>query len=234
MSKLVWDKIGERFYETGVDHCILFPEASNGTTENGVAWNGITGITEKPSGAESNPVYADNIKYLDLRSAEEYGVSIEALAYPEAFKPCIGLKSIVPGVVVGQQSRKRFGLVWRSRVGNDTLGDDYGYKLHMAWHCGAGTAEIAYKTVNNNPETQTFSWDCTCNTEDPDTEDGELKATASVCLDETTMDEEAKAVLKQLENTLFGTENAEPTMPTIQEVVAMFSALVSTGGSTGG
>jgi hypothetical protein len=97
----------------------------------------------------------------------------------------------------------------------------------MAWHCGAGTAEIAYKTVNNNPETQTFSWDCTCNTEDPDTEDGELKATASVCLDETTMDDDAKAVLKQLENTLFGTENAEPTMPTIQEVVSMFSALVT-------
>lgn len=152
MSKLVWDKIGERFYETGIDHAVLYPISAAGVYDRGVAWNGITGITESPSGAEPNNMYADNIKYLVLVGAEDFGLTIEAYMYPDEWEECDGSKEIAPGVVAGQQTRKVFGLSYRTKLGNDVDGQDHGYKLHLVYGGLASPSERGYQSVNDSPE----------------------------------------------------------------------------------
>lgn len=159
-ERLQWDKDGERLYETGVDRVVLFPKV-NGAYPKGVAWNGVTQISEKPSGAESNPVYADNIKYLNLRSNEEFGVTLEAYTYPDEFAECDGSVDVVAGLRLNQQSRKTFGLAYRSLIGNDEEYTDHGYKLHLVYGCDAAPSEKSRQTVNESPEAITFSWEIT-------------------------------------------------------------------------
>lgn len=161
MTKIVWDGTGDRLYETGVKNVVLYPMGSNGAYEKGVAWNGVTAITESPSGAEANPLYADDIKYLELRSVEEFGASIEAYTYPDEFAACDGSASLIAGLKIGQQPRKAFGLCYRTTLGNDTEGEEYGYKLHIIYGAKAAPSEKAYATINDSPEAITFSWEVT-------------------------------------------------------------------------
>ena len=197
MSKIVWDESGKRFYETGVDHGVLYVLDSTGKYSNGVAWNGLTAVTESPSGAESTPLYADNIKYLNLMSAEEFGATVEAYTYPDEFAECDGSADIATGVTIGQQSRKVFGLCYRTKVGNDVDGEDHGYKLHIIYGCQASPSEKAYATVNDSPEAVTFSWEVTTT---PVNVTG-FKPTASLVIDSRT----ANATdLASLEEVLYG------------------------------
>lgn len=161
MSKIVWDNTGERFFETGVDHGVLYPLDSTGKYSRGVAWNGLTAVTESPSGAEATALYADNIKYLSMMSAEEFGATVEAYTYPDEFAKLDGSADIATGVAIGQQSRGVFGLCYRTKVGNDTDGNDHGYKLHIIYGAQASPSEKAYATINDSPEAITFSWELT-------------------------------------------------------------------------
>lgn len=158
MARLEWDKDGERLYETGVQNCVLYPKATTGDYNKGVAWNGITAVNETPSGAEATALYADNIKYLTLKSVEELGGSIEAYMYPEEWKQCDGSAELAPGVYIHQQSRRSFGLCYRSEIGNDVVGTDYGYKLHLIYGCDASPSERPHSTINDSPEATTMSW----------------------------------------------------------------------------
>lgn len=214
MAPLTWDEIGERLYEVGVDHGVLYIPSAAGAYDTGVAWNGLTTVTESPSGAEPSPQYADNIKYLNLISAEEFGGTIEAFTYPEEFGQCDGTVAPSPGVSVGQQPRKSFGLCYRSRVGNDVEGVEAGYKLHLLYGCQASPSEKAYATINDSPEAIAFSWDFT-STPAPVTDH---KPTSLIVVDSTVVD---AAELKALEDVLYGSTN-EPTLPTPDEVLAMF------------
>ena len=159
MAKLIWDNTGERFYETGVDHGVLYVQGEGGLYPKGVAWNGLTAVTESPSGAEANPLYADNIKYLNLMSAEEFGATIEAFTYPKEFEQSDGSAEIAGGVTIGQQARKAFGMCYRTVLGNDVDNNDYGYKLHLIYGALAAPSEKAYSTINDSPEAITFSWE---------------------------------------------------------------------------
>lgn len=159
MSKLVWDEVGNRTYETGVDHGILFLLDNNGAYSTGVSWSGLTGVTESPSGAEQTALYADNIKYLNLTSAEEFGATITAYTYPDEWSVCDGSAELATGVMLGQQPRKTFGLAYRTRIGNDIAGDSYGYKIHLIYGCKASPSERGYQTVNDSPEAIEFSWE---------------------------------------------------------------------------
>ena len=159
MSRLAWDETGEHFYETGVDRGVLYPQDNNGAFPEGVAWNGLTGVTESPEGADTTTLYADNIEYLNLLSAEKYKATIEAYTYPDEFKECDGSKEIAPGVYAGQQNRKAFGFCYRTILGNDVQGNDYGYLLHLVYNGKAAPSERAYDTVNDSPEAITFSWE---------------------------------------------------------------------------
>ena len=209
-AKLVWDATGERFYETGVDHGVLYPMGVGGAYTDGVAWNGLTAVTESPSGAEASPLYADNIKYLNLMSAEEFGATIEAYTYPDEFAQCDGSADIATGVSIGQQSRKTFGLCYRTKVGNDVDGEDHGYKLHIIYGCLASPSEKGYSTVNDSPEAITFSWEITTT---PVNVTG-FKPTASLTIDSRT----ANATdLASLETILYG---KDPTGPETQDGVA--------------
>ena len=210
MSKLTWDASGERLYETGVKQGVLYVMGSNGYG-NGVAWNGLTAITESPSGAESTPLYADDIKYLDLRSTEEFGATIEAYTYPDEFAACDGSASLADGVSIGQQARKMFGLCYRTTVGNDTDGTDHGYKLHLIYGATASPSEKAYETINDSPEAITFSWEITTT---PVSVTG-FKPTASITIDSTKAD---PTCLAALEDKLYGGESTEPTLPLPDEV----------------
>ena len=240
MSKLVWDAVGSRIYETGDDHAVLYLQNSDGTYANGVAWNGITAVSESPSGAEANPIYADNIKYVDLRSAEEFGATIEAYTYPDEWAECDGSKEIAEGVYAGQQTRRPFGFSYRSLIGNDTEMDAHGYKLHLIYNATASPSEKGYATVNDSPDAITFSWEIST-TPIAITGFPSFKPTAALTIDSTKADHDS---LTTLENALYGTENSEPTLPLPHLVVAMFSsgstgetgATGSTGstGSTGG
>lgn len=183
MAKLLWDQSGERTYETGVDHGILFVQ-EGGVYGNGVAWNGLTTVTESPSGAEASAIYADNIKYLNLYSAEEFGCTIEAYTYPDEFGVCDGSADIATGVSIGQQERKSFGFAYRTRLGNDTDGDSHGYKLHLIYGCRASTTQKGYSTVNDSPEAINFSWEVTTT---PVTVEG-FRPTANVIIDSTKTD----------------------------------------------
>lgn len=210
MSKLTWDASGERLYETGVKQGVLYV-MDNNVYGNGVAWNGLTAITESPSGAESTPLYADDIKYLDLRSTEEFGATIEAYTYPDEFAACDGSASLADGVSIGQQARKMFGLCYRTTVGNDTDGTDHGYKLHLIYGATASPSEKAYETINDSPEAITFSWEITTT---PVSVTG-FKPTASITIDSTKAD---PTCLAALEEKLYGGTSAEPTLPLPDEV----------------
>lgn len=224
MSAIVWDKTGERIYESGVDHGVLYPQDAAGAYSTGVAWNGLIGITESPSGAEPNPQYADNIKYLDLMSAEEFGATIEAYMYPTEFEECDGTAEVAPGVTIGQQNRKSFGMSYRTKVGNDVDGQDFGYKLHLFWGAKAAPSEKNYQTVNESPEATTFSWEVTTTpvvltTINPKTQK-EYAPTASMAINSTKVD---KAKLASLEKILYGDAESEPRLPTPDEVIAIFA-----------
>lgn len=217
MSKIVWDKTGERLYETGVDHGVLFVQGENGEYNKGVAWNGITAVTESPSGAESNPVWADNIKYLNLISVEEFAATIEAYMYPEEFEACDGSASPAPGIKIGQQSRRPFGFSYRTLVGNDVEGQEHGYKLHIIYNAVAAPSERAYATVNDSPEAITFSWEISTT---PVEVEG-YKPTAHIEIDSTKV---APEKLSALEAMLYGSESEEATLPTPAEIIEMFKA----------
>lgn len=214
MAKIVWDNTGERFYETGVKNGVLYVKGSDGY-EKGVAWNGLTAVTESPSGAEASPLYADDIKYLNLISNEEFGGTIEAYTYPDEFKVCNGEAELFPGVVIGQQTRKEFGFCYRTTLGNDTLNNDYGYKIHIVYNALAAVSEKAYTSINDSPEAITFSWEFTTT---PVQVDGH-KATACVTIDSTKANPEQ---MKALEDKLYGTESEEPALVTIEDLTTIF------------
>ena len=215
MARLIWDKTGERVYETGVKQGVLYPIQNGGLYTKGVAWNGLTAVTESPSGAEASPQYADDIKYLNLVSAEEFGATIEAFTYPDEFAVCDGSVEIEPGVIVGQQNRKLFGLSYRTALGNDVDGTDHGYKLHLIYGALAAPSEKAYATINDSPEAITFSWEVTTTPVSV----SNLKPTASLIIDSTKVD---TAKLTVLENILYGTDSVEPRLPFPDEVAAIF------------
>lgn len=219
MPKLKWDQVGQKTYETGVSNGVLYPQSSSGTYPKGVAWNGLTAVTESPSGAESNPLYADDIKYLDLRSAEEFGGTIEAYTYPDEWMQCDGSAEPTTGVVIGQQNRTPFGLCYKTVLGNDVQTNDYGYKLHLIWNGLASPSERAYQTINDSPEAITFSWEFTTT---PVPVKG-YKPTAYMCINSTKVDAEK---LGDLLDILYGTdgegqtEGTEAHLPTPDEVIA--------------
>lgn len=214
MSKLVWDKTGERYYETGVDHGVLYPIQEGGVYNKGVAWNGLISVTESPSGAEASPIYADNIKYLNLMSAEEFGCTIEAYQSPEEFDECDGSAQIAPGIFIGQQTRKTFGLSYRTLIGNDVNGQEYGYKLHLIYGGLAAPSEKAYSTVNDSPEAMTLSWEVSTT---PVNVAG-FKPTASVTIDSTKV---AADKLAALEAILYGSESQEARLPLPDEIITL-------------
>lgn len=213
MAKLEWDKTGERYYETGVKYGVLYVQV-DGEYPQGVAWNGLTAVTESPSGAEATPMYADDIKYLNLMSNEEFGYSIEAYTYPEEFEECDGSAEIATGVKIGQQPRKAFGLCYRTTLGNDTEFNDHGYKLHLVYNSLAAPSEKAYATINDSPEAITFSWECTTT---PVNVTGH-KPTASIVIDSTKAD---KTKLEALEAILYGSETEEPRLPLPDEIMEL-------------
>lgn len=218
MAKLVWDKTGERLYETGVKNGVLYVyDTTQKKYGTGVAWNGLTAVTESPSGAEATPLYADDIKYLNLLSAEEFGATIEAYTYPDEFAECDGSATLSEGVFIGQQKRKTFGMAYKTTLGNDTAGNDYAYKLHIIYGALAAPSEKAYATINDSPEAITFSWEVTTT---PVEVTGH-KPTASITIDSTKAD---PAKLAALEKKLFGDEATEPELPLPDEIATLFSA----------
>lgn len=223
-KNIVWDELGERFYETGVDRGVLYVQNDLGLYPEGVAWNGLTSITENPSGAEPTPLYADNIKYLNLMSAEEFGASIEAFTYPEEFEECDGSAQLATGVTIGQQPRRSFGISYRTIVGNDIEGDSFGYKIHLVYGGKAAPSDKGYNTVNDTPEAVTLSWEVTTT---PVRVEG-FMPTASLIIDSTKVD---VAKLKELEDILYGVaagEEGEPVavegrLPLPDEVLALIA-----------
>lgn len=216
MAKLVWDQTGERRYEIGVSKGVIYPQAEGGTYPNGVVWNGLTAVTESPSGAEFTPLYADDMKYLNLQSVEELGATVEAYTYPDEFALCDGSAAIATGVMVGQQPRKTFGMCYRTAIGNDVDSNNHGYKLHLLYGCLASPSEKAYTTINDSPEAITFSWEITTT---PVNVTG-AKPTASLTIDSTKVD---AAKMKQLEDILYGSETVEAHMPLPDEIAGIFS-----------
>ena len=217
MARLVWDQTGQKTYETGVKQGVLYPQGEGGAYPKGYAWNGLTGVTESPSGAESNPLYADDIKYLNLISAEEFGATIEAYTYPDEFAECDGSAEIAPGVTIGQQARKTFGMAYKTTLGNDVDGNEHGYKLHLIYGALATPSEKAYATINDSPEAITFSWEVTTT---PVAVAG-FKPTASLTIDSTKVD---KAKLTALEDILYGKDEVEARLPLPNEVAELMKA----------
>lgn len=216
MSKLVWDQTGERLYETGVKYGVLYVQ-EGAAYPKGVAWNGLTAVTESPSGAEATALYADDIKYLNLMSAEEFGATIEAYTYPDEFMACDGSASLSEGVYIGQQARKSFGLCYRTTVGNDVVNNDYGYKLHLIYGALASPSEKAYSTINDSPEAITFSWEVSTT---PVNVTGH-KPTACLTIDSTKADPTKLAALEAI---LYGAESTEARLPLPDEVVQIMTA----------
>ena len=219
MSRITWDDTSKRLYETGVKMGVLYPIQSNGAYTKGVAWNGLTAVTESPSGAEATALYADDIKYLNLMSNEEFGATIEAYTYPDEFAECDGSAALAKGVMIGQQKRKTFGLCYRTTLGNDVEGNDYGYKLHLVYGCLAAPSEKAYATINDSPEAITFSWEVSTT---PVAVTG-FKPTSQITIDSTKVD---TSKLSALENILYGTNadgdtGAEPRLPLPDEVATL-------------
>lgn len=213
MPKLVWDNTGEKLYETGVKNGVLYVQEA-GAYPKGVVWNGLTAVTESPSGAEATPLYADDIKYLNLYSAEEFGATIEAYTYPDEFAVCDGSASLAEGVYIGQQTRKSFGMCYTTMVGNDTDGAAHGYKLHLIYGAMAAPSEKAYATINDSPEAITFSWEVTTT---PVNVTGH-KPTASITIDSTKVDKEKLAALEAV---LYGSESEEARLPLPDEIANM-------------
>lgn len=224
MAELTWDQVGERVYETGVDRGVLYLPDNTGVYSDGYAWNGLTGVTESPSGAESTPQYADNIKYLNLVSSEEFGATIEAFTYPDEFAQCDGTAAPSAGLYLGQQGRRSFGLAYRTRIGNDVDGADHGYKLHLIYGALAAPSERAYATINDSPEALTFSWELSTTAVDvPGTNpltSKPYKPTASITIDSTKV---TAARLAQLEDALYGTASTSPRLPLPDEVISIVS-----------
>lgn len=218
MAAITWDATGERLFETGVDHGVLYPISSSGTYDNGVAWNGLSAITESPSGAEATAVWADNIKYVNLLSAEEFGATIEAYTYPDEFAICDGTAELVDGVIVGQQARKVFGLCYRTKIGNDVDGNDHGYKLHIIYGAQASPSEKAYSTINDSPEAISFSWELTTT---PVNVTG-MNATSYLVIDSTKCDAEKLAALEKI---LYGSAEPDtaPRLPLPDEIKTLMT-----------
>lgn len=233
MSKIVWDELGSHLFETGVDHCVLYPVGANGAYPEGVAWNGITGVTQSPSGADETKLWADNIKYVSLRAAEEFGGTIEAYTYPDEFAECDGSATVVAGLRAGQQARKAFGLAYRTLIGNDTELDSHGYMLHLVYGATCSPSQRSYATKNDSPEAITFSWEFSTN---PVNFTG-FKPTSYMEIDSTKFTSETdKAKLKALENKLFGTdaegasEGTDPYLPLPDEVASTLGYVAPVGG----
>lgn len=223
MPEIVWDQTGKREFETGVDHGVLYEPDATGAYTSGVAWNGLTAVTESPSGAESNPQYADNIKYLNLVSAEEFGATIEAFTYPNEFAQCDGTATPRAGISIGQQGRRMFGLSYRTLVGNDTEGTNLGYKIHLIYGAQAAPSEKAYTTINDSPEALTFSWELSTSPV-PVSSVPNYKPTASVTIDSRDFPAET---LKTFEDILYGTATASPRLPLPDEVIEHFGGAVA-------
>lgn len=216
MAKLIWDATGERLYETGVRQGVLYV-AEGGAYPKGVAWNGLTAVTESPSGAEATALYADDIKYLNLISAEEFGATVEAFTYPEEFAACNGEASLAAGITIGQQPRKTFGMAYRTVLGNDVENENYGYKLHLIYGAVAAPSEKAYATINDSPEAITFSWEITTT---PVAVNG-FKPTANLTIDSTKVDAEKLAALEAI---LYGSDDAEARLPLPDEIAELMQA----------
>ena len=216
MSKIVWDAIGEHTFETGVRNGVLYLQGAEGTYNTGVAWNGLTSVSESPEGAEATDLYADDIKYLTLMSAENFKATIEAYTYPVEFEECDGSATIANGVVIGQQSRKPFGLCYRTSIGNDTDGNEHGYKLHIVYGCQASPSEKQYSTINDSPDAVTFSWEVSTT---PVNVTGK-KPAATLVIDSTKAD---KAKLTALEAILYGSEEKEPRLPLPDEIATLMT-----------
>ena len=221
--KLKWDQTGERIYETGVSNGVLYVQKANGSYDNGVAWNGLSTVTESPSGAESNAIYADNIKYLALTSAEEFGATVEAYTYPDKFAECDGSAEVADGVMIGQQDRKAFGMAYKTIVGNDTEKNAHGYKLHMIYGATAAPSEKGYSTVNDSPEPITLSWELSTTP----VEVTGYKPTATLVIDSTKANSEK---LKALEDILFGSDETEARLPMPNEVISLMKEDVQVAG----
>ena len=217
MAKLVWDETGKRLYETGVKNGVLYPQDSTGAYPKGVAWNGLTAVTQSPSGAEATPLYADDMKYLNLYSAEEFGATVEAYTYPDEFAECDGSAELAKGVMIGQQPRKAFGLAYKTVIGNDIKNNKYGYKLHLIYGAMASPSEKAYATVNDSPEAITFSWEITTT---PVSVTG-FEPTAYIEIDSTKAE---PTKLAKLEEKLFGSATEEATLPLPNEVATLMTA----------
>ena len=217
MAKIVWDQTGERLYETGVKKGVLYPMATGGTYPKGVAWNGLTAVTESPSGAEATPLYADDIKYLTLMSVEEFGGTIEAYTYPKEFEECDGSAELTTGVSIGQQPRKAFGFSYVTTIGNDVDSNKHGYKLHLVYGALASPSEKAYSTINDSPEAITFSWEFTTT---PVAVAG-FEPTACITIDSTKVEAQK---LTALEKKLYGDTEVEPTLPLPNEVATIMGA----------
>ena len=214
MARLIWDEVGQRFFETGVKNGVLYVQDNDGSYKNGVVWNGLTAVTESPSGAEETPLYADDVKYLTLRSAEEFGATVEAYTYPEEFEQCDGSATIAEGVTIGQQARRAFGLCYRTSVGNDIQGQNFSYKLHLIYGCTVAPSEKSYSTINDNPEAITFSWELSTV---PVPVDG-FSPTASLVIDASKVDE---GKMQLLEDALFGDESNEAKLLLPNEIMEM-------------
>lgn len=217
MTKLVWDETGKRLYETGVKNGVLYPQDSAGAYPKGVAWNGLTAVTQSPSGAEATPLYADDMKYLNLYSAEEFGATVEAYTYPDEFAECDGSAELATGVMIGQQPRKAFGLVYKTVIGNDVKNNKYGYKLHLIYGAMASPSEKAYATINDSPEAITFSWEITTT---PVSVAG-FEPTAYIEIDSTKAD---PTKLAKLEEKLFGSATEEATLPLPDAIATLMTA----------
>ena len=214
MARLIWDEVGQRFIETGVKNGVLYVQKDDGSYDDGVVWNGLTAVTESPSGAEETPLYADDVKYLTLRSAEEFGATVEAYTYPEEFEQCDGSASIAEGITIGQQARRAFGLCYRTSVGNDIQGQNFSYKLHLIYGCTVAPSEKSYSTINDNPEAITFSWELSTV---PVPVDG-FSPTASLVIDASKVD---KGKMELLENALFGDDQNEAKLLLPNEIMEL-------------
>ena len=216
MSKIVWDETGEHFFETGIKNGVLYPQDSMGKYPKGVAWNGLTSVTESPGGADPSDIYADDDKYLTLRAKETFGGTIEAYTSPDEFGVCDGTAELAPGVYIGQQARKAFGLCYRTAVGNDVDGTDHGYKLHLVYGATASPAQKAYSTINESPEAMTLSWEFTTT---PVKVTGH-KPTALLVIDSRNVD---PGVMAKIEKVLYGDESKEASLPSPDEVLALIN-----------
>lgn len=223
MAILNWDQIGERRYETGIDHGVLYPQAG-GKYPKGVAWNGLTSVSENPSGAEDNAIWADNMKYLNLKSAEEFGLTLGCYMYPDEWKPCNGEAEMAEGISLGQQRRNTFGLSYRTKVGNDTEGEDFGYKLHLVYGCSSSPSEITYNTVNDSPEAGEMSYEISTTpvpVSGTDSDGKPFKPVSIITIDSTKISAES---LKKIEEALYGTAETEAYLPLPDELRELLTA----------